>query len=326
MATTYLALLDGTATGDTLTAASWNKVTNAIDRGALTEYSLWGTGRKSGWGITSGASTVATGGGLVGGCWCATAASQAISGLSAGTRYVFARADAGSPASGTIGFVARATSATVTNADGVTEACLLGKGVYVSASGFTSVDSSIRDNWVIDHGGLSGLTDDDHPQYMQDVVVSLFGADAIVPATSAASTSTFGTNFPATAIKLPALSTTRGGWDLHAPADYSGAITVYTEWLSSGLAGNVRLDVFGRCIAGGETWDAALTSCLAGATRAISGTNGQLMVLSHSWTATLPAAGERCSVAVRRDGANASDTMSGTARLLSARAVFATAL
>ncbi len=324
MATTYLALLNGVATGAPLPAADWNKFTGAVDRQAALQYALWGSGRLTGWGITSGTSCVASGTGQVGGCYCVTTVSQAISGLASGTMYVFAKTDAGSPASGTIDFVARTTSGTVTNADGVTAAVILGKGTYVPASGFTSVDATLLDEWGIDHGGLNGLTDDDHPQYMQDVQVSLYGGDAITPATSAASTSTFGSNFPATVVKFPALSGTKAGWPLYVPPAYSGTVTLYTDWVSSGLSGAVRLRVLSRAHSSGETWDSAPASTLAAATRTIGGSNGQMMRLSHTWS-TGYSAGERATLVLVRDGDNSSDVMSGTARLLSARVVFPTA-
>lgn len=325
MATTYLALLNGTTSGQAISAANWDKLTGAVDRQAAMQYALWGSGRLAGWSLTSGTSCVASGSGQVGPCYCATTASQAISGLASGTMYIFAKTDAGSPASGTLDFVARTTSGAVANSDGVTAAVLLGKGAYVPATGFTSVDATLLDAWAVDHGGLAGLTDDDHPQYMQSVQVALLGGDAITPATSAASTSTFGSNFPATVVKYPATSTCKAGWGLYVPPNYSGQVTLYTDWISSGLAGNVRVRVLGRAHGSAEAWDGAPTSVLAAATRAIGGTNGQMMRLSHVWS-TGYSAGERATLVVARDGSNASDTMSGTARMLSARLVFPTAL
>lgn len=327
MATTYLALLNGVSSGDTLEAANWNKVTDANDRTGYMFYGLLGGGRVNGWGITSGTSTVASGTGNVGACWCVTNSSQVISNLAdSSTNYVFAQTDAGSPASGTIDFVARTTSAAITNADGETNAVLLGKGAYVAATGFTTVDTSIRTNWNIDHGGLSGLADDDHSQYMQDRVVELYPDAAWMPATSGATTSQFGSVFRTGVVKYPALSTQEAGWNFICPPDYSGNIVVHTDWLSSGLAGPIRLGIFARNRADGETWDATVASCLAATQLTISGSNGQLKRYSHSWTATLPSVGERGTVVIRRSGANASDTMSGTARLLSARVMFDTAL
>lgn len=149
MATTYCLLLNGVATADALPAADWNKLAGVVDRNALLLYSLFGGGRKSGWGLNSGTSTVDLGTGQVGPFWCATAASQAISGMAAGTCYVFAKTDAGSPASGTVDFVRRATSAAILNADGVTNAVLLGKCDYNTTTGIHAVDSSIRGDWPI---------------------------------------------------------------------------------------------------------------------------------------------------------------------------------
>lgn len=324
MATTYLALLDGVVSEDAFGHADHNKITNALDRQALMGYSLWAGGRNSGWGVTSGTSTIAAGAGQVGPCWCVTGGAQAVSGLASGQQYVFAQTDVGSPASGTVDFVARGTSAAITNADGITNAVLLGGGNYMTSSGFTSVDTGIRDNWTIDHGGLSGLSDDDHPEYMQDRVVVLLGEDVVTPGTSGASTSSYGTNFPATAVNFPALSTTEMGWQFYTPPDYSGTVVIHTDWISTGLAGPIRLGLFARNRDSGETWDAALTSCAAAEQLTISGSNGQLMRYSHAWSASLPAQEDRGVIAVRRVGANGSDTMSGTARLLSARLVFET--
>ena len=179
-------------------------------------------------------------------------------------------------------------------------------------------------SFTVNAGERVGLADDDHPQYMQDVQVSLFGGDAIIPATSAASTSTFGSNFPATVIKFAATSSTKAGWPLYVPPAYSGTVTLYTDWLSSGLAGNVRLRVLSRAHSSAETWDGAPASALAAATHTIGGSNGQMMRLSHTWS-TGYSAGERATLVLVRDGDNSSDVMSGTARLLSARVVFPTA-
>lgn len=322
MATTYLQLLDGKNTGDAVAASELNKWNNAVDAGARKLYELLGQGCLSGWSITSGTSTISSGSAAIGACHCITTTSQAISGLASGTMYVFARTDAGSPASGTVDFVARTTSATVTNYDGVTDALLLGNGTYTLTSGFTSVSSSLRDDWSIDHGSLSGLSDDDHPEYMQSREVYLYGGDAIAPATSAATTSSFGTTYKATVVKYPALSTTETAWDYYCPADYSGTITVTTDWVSSGLSGNVYLGILSRAHSSGETWDSALGSGLANTVHAIGGSNGHMMRLSHSWTSSKPTQGERGQIVIRRLGAVGSDTMSGTARLLSARMSF----
>jgi hypothetical protein len=326
MATTYLQLLNGAATGDPLPAASWNKAAGAVDRIAQVPYNLLGAGIKSGWNITSGASTVTSGMGLIGACWCRTTAAQAISGLAAGsTNYVYAKADAGSPASGTLDFVARATSAGVTNTDGVTAALYVGKAVYIAATGLKTIVTTGRSAWAIDHGGLGGLTDNDHPEYMRPVEVLLHAKDALMLATSAASTSSYGTNARDTLLKFPEGSTTRANWAFVCPADYSGTITIYTDWVSSGTVGNTRIAVMARSRASAETFDAALASCCADQTIAISGTAGHLRRTSVSWTTAMPTAGDRCTIAIRRDGASASDTCSGVARLAGIKIKFATA-
>jgi hypothetical protein len=325
--TTYLALLNATSTGQSLPAASWNKMTEAQDRGGgQMMAALFVGGVKAGWSLTSGASTISSGNGQVGPCWCVTGAAQAISGLVSGsTNYVFAKTNGGSPASGTISFVARATSTTIANTDGVTSAVILGKGTYVAGTGLKTLSSALRKNWRIDHGALGGLSDDDHPDYMRPLTVSLFGEQAVIPATSAASTSSYGTNFKATAVKFPALSTTKAGWNYYCPSDYSGTITLYCDWISSGLAGKVRLSAYARNRASGESADGALTSCFAETTITPGGSNGNLVRTSHAWTATKPSADERGTIAIRRVGASASDTMSGAMRLLSARIKFYTA-
>lgn len=147
MATTYLGLLNGAATGDTLTAANWNKAADSLDRTAQMFAGLFGGGVKTGWSLQSGATTVTTGTGQVGACWCVTTASQAVSNLVSGTNYVHAKADAGAAASGTVDFVARTTSTLITNYDAVTSAILLGKVTYNSTSGFIAVDSTLRADW-----------------------------------------------------------------------------------------------------------------------------------------------------------------------------------
>ena len=327
MATTYLKLLNGVATGDVLSAANWNAMTGAQDRGGgLMQWALWGSGRKTGWGLTSGASTVQSGTGQVGPCWCVTAAAQAVSGLQTGaTNYIHAITTAGSPASGVVKFVARATSAVVTNNDGITTGILLGKATYIATTGLKTISSAIRDNWGIDHGNLDGLSDDDHPEYMRPLSMTLLPDTAITPATSAASTSQYGSVFRTLVGKFPKKSTTKLGWNFYTPDDYSGAITVYTVWVASGLAGAVWMGYFSRNRADGEQWDVALTSGWASAKVAISGTNTYVKRFSHTWSSNKPSAGERGQFVIRRDGAHASDNMSGTARLLSARIVFATA-
>lgn len=325
MATTYLALLNGVASGDTLSAADLNKANTTLDRIGLKVYALLGSGRLSGWGLTSGGTTVASGAGAVGACYCTTTTSQVISGLAVGANYVFAKTDTGSPASGTIDFVARATSAAITNADGITNAVLLGKATYATGTGITAVDSTLRSSWTIDHGSLAGLSDDDHPAYMQSREVYLYGGAALIPATSAASTSTNGAGLKTTVVKFPALSTCKAAWDYYCPSDYSGTIVVTTDWLSSGLTGPIRFGLFSRAHSTAEAWDSTPASCIVAQQVSISGTNGHMRRVSHAWSYSKPTAGERGQIILRRDGANASDIMSGAARLLSAKITFASA-
>jgi hypothetical protein len=149
MATTYLALLNGTVTGQALPAADWNKTVGAVDRTGGLLYALFGSGWLRGWQLTSGATTVTSGAGQVGACFCSTTAAQAISGLAVGANYVFAKGKAGSPASGVVDFVARATSAAVTNADGVTTAVLIGKATYATGTGLKTITTGMRDAHLV---------------------------------------------------------------------------------------------------------------------------------------------------------------------------------
>ena len=73
-----------------------------------------------------------------------------------------------------------------------------------SGSGLTSVDTSARQEWEIDHGALAGLSDDDHPQYMQPVEAGLQVLSAFAPAQSGAAVSTCGTVLPQPVAKYPA--------------------------------------------------------------------------------------------------------------------------
>ncbi len=326
MPTTYLQLLNGAATGDALSAANWNKAAGAQDRLAQVPYNLLGAGVFSGWTLTSGASTVAAGAGLVGTCWCVTAAVQAVSGLlNTSTNYVYARTDAGSPASGTLDFVARATSAGVTNYDATTPALYLGKAHYVAATGLHTIVTTNRDAWGIDHGGLLGLTDDDHPDYMQAHEVHLPASQAVLLGTSAAATSTYGTNQAETLVKFANGSSLRAAWTLPCPADYSGTITIYTDWVSSGTGGNTRVEYLVRHPASAASFDGTLSSACAAQTVAISGTAGHLRRTSVLWSSSKPTAGDRCVVVIRREGANTSDTCSGVVRLAGLKIKFATA-
>ena len=90
--TTPLTMRIGVSTGDVLTAEAWNKMVCAQDRGGgLILGELLGRGVLEGWEISIGSSTVGSGAGLVGACWCQTTAPQAISNLASGVNYVFAR-------------------------------------------------------------------------------------------------------------------------------------------------------------------------------------------------------------------------------------------
>lgn len=125
MSTTLLGL--PTYTGpNMLSAATWNKTVQALDNANRALALQFNKGVTSGWQLSTTKSTVTSGAGVVGGLFARTTASQVISGLANGRNYVFARADGGTAASQTIDFIARATSAAITNPDGVTYATRLG--------------------------------------------------------------------------------------------------------------------------------------------------------------------------------------------------------
>jgi len=327
MATRYLKLYGGVQTGDVLGASDWNKLVQAVDRGGgAVVRELLGQGVLRGWELCAGHSTVSSGAGLVGACLCETAGEQAISGLTAGlVNYVYARTDAGSPAAGTVSFVARTASGPVSNDDGVTQAVLLGKGMCRAGSGLSGIDSSLREDWRIAHGSLGGLEADDHPQYMQEREVHLRPAESLTDYWGGVVVSTFGSELPELVLTYPALSTTAAAWGLCCPTDHSGAVTVYTDWVSAGLPGTVHLELLGRHRGPGDVVDAAPTPIAEAKTVSISGAAGRLWRTSFAWTSAKPQPGEQCTVAIRRDGTAGSDTLSGTARLLGARVVFETA-
>lgn len=151
MPTTYLALLNGVATTDTYAATEHNKLVETIDRNALMNWSLFGSGRHSGWYIISGASTVSSGTGQVGPAWCKNAAAQAISGLTgSGIKYIHAITTAGSASSGVAKFVARDTSTAVTNYDTITTGVCIGSATYVAATGLKAISTGPMTKHIVD--------------------------------------------------------------------------------------------------------------------------------------------------------------------------------
>ncbi len=103
-------LAAGVVTDDFIQPGHQNRVAETLDRvvGNIVKQIL-AAGVYSGWLITSD-KTVASGGGIVGGCWCATATAQDITGLQSGViNYVFAQSNDQSPPQGTVDFVAQLT-------------------------------------------------------------------------------------------------------------------------------------------------------------------------------------------------------------------------
>ena len=92
-------------TDDLVEATHHNRMADTLDR-ALGELvkGLLGTGAHEGWEITN-AKQVGAGAGLIGPCWCSTAAAQGISGLTNGAvNYVYAVLDEGSAPDGSVRF------------------------------------------------------------------------------------------------------------------------------------------------------------------------------------------------------------------------------
>lgn len=168
MATTIYGLDTYTAHAK-LSAASWNEAVQALDRVGRVLAAPRANGVVSGWQFGASASTVTSGAGVVGPNYCKTTAAQSISGLVNGTNYVFARAKGGSPASGTVDFVARASTSAITNADGVTYATRIGyivktagaiSGVHSSGTAVHPRDKLFTTdrNALVAPGGFTGLT------------------------------------------------------------------------------------------------------------------------------------------------------------------------
>lgn len=98
--------------------------------------------------------------------------------------------------------------------------------------------------------------------------------------------------------------------------DWTGAIDVRIKWLAAATTGNVVWGVQVVCVADGETDDPAFLTA-GTATDAAKGTTNQTNDASITGlTTTGCAAGELMHVRVFRDADNASDTMTGDARLI----------
>lgn len=148
MPTTMLGLWASGAENGTLDDRNYNDGINALDRLGLAAWEAFKGGVRSGWTLpaTAGKSTVASGQGFVGPVYCRTTVSQVISGLGVGTKYIHAITNSSSARDGGLVFTARATSAVVTNTDGLSTGVLLGKLVYNALTGVTagSADSTLR--------------------------------------------------------------------------------------------------------------------------------------------------------------------------------------
>ena len=302
MATTYLQIANGKATGDTLAAADWNKTAASVDRGAIFSYKQQMGGVLTGWALTSGLSTLTAGEGLVGPCWCKTTVSAAISNLTTGsTNYIYAVTDGGSGASGTVDFKARTTSGTLTNYDALTSGLVLGNGRFVTASGFTSVSTRNRDSF---------------PVYRREHTHFETAGNLVLPAMSGAHGSTIAASTTYTYLRFPNASQTDAFWPVHIRPDYTGAVTVRSYWLSRGVSNAIQWGVDRVTRGDGDTWNAGYSATGAGGQVAISGTSGKVVVLSGNWTSALPTAGDLATIRFRRYGAHGSDTQAGDARLL----------
>jgi hypothetical protein len=311
MATTYTQLANTKTTGDTLAATEWNDTTAAVDRIAVQQWKQRMNGVLAGWALTSGLSTVTSGQGLVGPCFCQTTASQSISNLAAGsTNYVYAVTDADSAHSGTVDFKARTVSGAVTNYDALTSGVLVGKGVYATGSGFTSVNEAPRQTF---------------PVYRRVVEEYIAAGDLVLPAESGAQGTTVAGSTTYTALKFPASSVTQAFWPVRLRAGYSGQVRVTTHWLSTGATGTVKLDVDAAVRGDAEAWDAAPVATGAGGVVTVGGTSGNMAVLTGTWASGLGSAGELATIRLRRSGTGASDTM-GTAYLLGVALRYSTQL
>jgi len=294
MATTYLALPNTKATGDALAATDWNKTTASVDRGAVFSYKQKMGGVLSGWVLTCGISTVTPGEGLVGPAWCVTAASQSISNLTAGsTNYVYAQTDAGAGSSGTVDFVARTTSGVLANHDAVTSALILGNGTFATGSGFTSVSTRNRDTF---------------PLYRREETYYRAAGDLLLPSTAHAHGSTVQGSTVYTLLRFPNASTTKAFLPIPIRPDYTGTVT--------GVSNNIQLEVDAASRGNGDAWQAGYTATGAGGAKAISGTSGNVSVISGTWSSGLPTAGDNAVLRIARNGAHGSDAMTGDALLL----------
>lgn len=162
MATAILGLTTGNASAK-LSAVKYNQVLYAEDRLARALAYPNNGGVIAGLQLAAAKSTVTSGQAIVGPFYVAFTGSQVISGLTAGAaarRYIYARADGGSPLSGTVDLVARTTSAALLNPDGITYSARLGylvmSGSVVSGAHNSGSVAFPRDKpWTITKGALT---------------------------------------------------------------------------------------------------------------------------------------------------------------------------
>ena len=103
------------------------------------------------------------------------------------------------------------------------------------------------------------------------------------------------------------------------PSDWTGNIDIDLYWYAAATTGDVIWGLQTICVATGETLDPAFNTAQT-VTDTVQGTTNQLNIASITTvTVTGCAAGERFFFKLYRDADNASDTMSGDARLVSAR-------
>lgn len=139
------------------------------------------------------------------------------------------------------------------------------------------------------------------------------------------------TNAPAAACLTTSNGPTKGVLDFDAatdesaqvslalPSDWTGAIDIKYKWLAAATSGNVIWAVDVQCRADAETDDSTTWYTTTATADAAKGTTLQLNDVNITGiTTTGCAAGELMHLQFRRDADNASDTMTGDARLIGA--------
>ncbi len=141
-----------------------------------------------------------------------------------------------------------------------------------------------------------------------------------VPACQTGSNTQYGTMDFADAADLSAQ------YHLKLPSDWSSTVDAKFVWFTTATANNVVWQLSTICVADAETSDPAFNTAST-VTDAAKGTTLQLNDASITTvTVTGCAAGELMFVKVRRDSANASDTLAATARLIGVELTFRRAI